>query len=187
MDGYIKCSTKSKRIWLFKGPLGEPSAVNVEGNGNPLQYSCLENPMDRGPMGSQESNTTEWLNHHHHQKKQGCSWHWGDEHDLDSHGSHLEGKCGAMEWEVLYIMFLAWLNIQYVNLGWHLLLKDSILSRWYFFKGEPSSTSIRFVLVQSPSHVQLWNPMDCNMPGLLVLHYPLEFAQMHVRWVSNAI
>ena len=31
-----------------------------EGNGNPLQYSCLENPMDRGPdglesMGSQKS------------------------------------------------------------------------------------------------------------------------------------
>ena len=35
-----------------------------EGNGNPLQYSCLENPMDRGPgrlqfMGSQELDTTE--------------------------------------------------------------------------------------------------------------------------------
>ena len=34
-----------------------------EGNGNPLQYSCLENPMDRGAcwvlsMGSQESDTT---------------------------------------------------------------------------------------------------------------------------------
>ena len=29
-----------------------------EGNGNPLQYSCLENPMDRGAwlsMGSQKS------------------------------------------------------------------------------------------------------------------------------------
>ena len=27
-------------------------AVNSgEGNGNPLQYSCLENPMDRGAMG----------------------------------------------------------------------------------------------------------------------------------------
>ena len=24
-----------------------------EGNGNPLQYSCLGNPMNRGPMGSQ--------------------------------------------------------------------------------------------------------------------------------------
>ena len=33
------------------------------GNGNPLQYSCLENPMDREPgrlqsMGSQESDIT---------------------------------------------------------------------------------------------------------------------------------
>ena len=24
----------------------------VEGNGNPFWYSCLENPMDRGTMGS---------------------------------------------------------------------------------------------------------------------------------------
>ena len=35
------------------------------GNGNPLQYSCLENPMDRGawwttvPTGSKESDMTE--------------------------------------------------------------------------------------------------------------------------------
>ena len=34
-----------------------------EGNGNPLQYSCLENPMDRGAcglqsMGSQQSEMT---------------------------------------------------------------------------------------------------------------------------------
>ena len=37
-----------------------------EGNGNPLQYSCLENPMDRGlvgysPRGYNESDTTERL------------------------------------------------------------------------------------------------------------------------------
>ena len=42
-----------------------------EGNGNPLQYSCLENPMDRGAWqatvhGSQELDKTEQLNHHHH-------------------------------------------------------------------------------------------------------------------------
>ena len=37
-----------------------------EGNGNPLQYSCLENPMDRGawwdgPWVTKESDTTECL------------------------------------------------------------------------------------------------------------------------------
>ena len=35
-----------------------------ESNGNPLQYSCLENPIDRslvgyGPQGHKESDTTE--------------------------------------------------------------------------------------------------------------------------------
>ena len=39
---------------------------NGEGNGNPLQYSRLENPMDKEPgrlpsMGSEESDTTERL------------------------------------------------------------------------------------------------------------------------------
>ena len=35
-----------------------------EGNGNPLQYSCLENPMDEGawcPWSRKESDTTERL------------------------------------------------------------------------------------------------------------------------------
>ena len=40
------------------------------GNGNPLQYSCLENPMDRGAWqtsskGLKESDKTERLTHTH--------------------------------------------------------------------------------------------------------------------------
>ena len=30
------------------GSIPGPGGVPGEGNGNPLQYSCLENPMDRG-------------------------------------------------------------------------------------------------------------------------------------------
>ena len=43
-----------------------------EGNGNPLQYSCLENPMGKrnlagySPWGCKESDTTEWLSTHIH-------------------------------------------------------------------------------------------------------------------------
>ena len=54
-------------IFLRHRPL-----TNREGNGNPLQYSCLENPMDGGawlaeepgqlsPWGREESDTTERL------------------------------------------------------------------------------------------------------------------------------
>ena len=33
----------------------------------------------------------------------------------------------------------------------------------------------------------LCDPMDCSTPGFPVLHHLLEFAQIHVHWVSDAI
>ena len=39
----------------------------------------------------------------------------------------------------------------------------------------------------SKSCLTLCHPLDCSTPGLPVLHYLLEFAQTHVRWVSDAI
>ena len=35
--------------------------------------------------------------------------------------------------------------------------------------------------VQSLSHVQLCNSMDCSTPGSSLLHYHLEFAQIHAH------
>ena len=43
------------------------------------------------------------------------------------------------------------------------------------------------VVVQSSSHVWLGIPMDCSMPGFLVLHHLPVFAQVHVHWIGNAI
>ena len=34
-----------------------------EGNGNPLQYSCLENPMDRGEPGGLQSMGSQRVGH----------------------------------------------------------------------------------------------------------------------------
>ena len=31
------------------------------------------------------------------------------------------------------------------------------------------------------------DPMDCSTPGFSVPHHLLEFAQVHVRWISDAI
>ena len=35
--------------------------------------------------------------------------------------------------------------------------------------------------------LMLWDLMDCNTPGFLVLHYLPEFAHIHVHWVSDTI
>ena len=50
-----------------------------EGNGNPLQYSCLENPMDGGawcPWGRKELDTTERLHFFFFQKEHSPTHTW---------------------------------------------------------------------------------------------------------------
>ena len=45
------------------------------------------------------------------------------------------------------------------------------------------SDGIVIIVVQWLSQVQLCDPMDCSTPGSSVLHYLLEFAQIHFHWV----
>ena len=46
---------------------------------------------------------------------------------------------------------------------------------------------LQFSSAQSISHVQLWDPMDCSMPGFPVHHQLTELTQTHIHWVSDAI
>ena len=75
LNKYLSCTvfpggSDSKASVYNAGDLGSiPGSGRIpgEGNGNPLQYSCLENPTDGGswcPWGHKESDTTEQLHFH---------------------------------------------------------------------------------------------------------------------------
>ena len=64
MAQMVKHLSTMQETWVQFPGLGR---FPREGNGSPLQYSCLENPMDRGaqcPWGRKESDTTERLHFH---------------------------------------------------------------------------------------------------------------------------
>ena len=54
-------------------------------------------------------------------------------------------------------------------------------SNWYTF------LVTMFVYSVAQLCLTLCKPMESSMPGFPVLHYLLEFAQMHVHWVSDVI
>ena len=89
----IYISTNSERdtgdTGLIPGSRRSPGG----GHGNPLQYSCLENPVDRGPWlatvhGVTESDKTETTEHTHNRillsHKMKCIWVSSDEVDESS-------------------------------------------------------------------------------------------------------
>ena len=65
--------------------------------------------------------------------------------------------------------------------------------RWkvfFFFlpelpQGSPDHYPL-LLLLSAKSHLTLFNPMDCSMPGSSVLHYLSEFSQTHVLWAGDA-
>ena len=61
-----------------------------------------------------------------------------------------------------------------------------MLCMWWTWKGVLYH-ELFTVVVQLPSHVWLCDPMDCSMPSFPVPHHLLEFAQVHVHCISDAI
>ena len=44
----VTAAMKLKDAYSLEGVMTNLDSIFGEGNGNPLQYSCLENPMDAG-------------------------------------------------------------------------------------------------------------------------------------------
>ena len=68
---------------------------------------------------------------------------------------------------------------------YHSGLGQEMLPQWGYLWVEAFS-SFQFSSV-AKSCPTLWDPMDCSMPGLPVLHQLSEFDQTHVHWVGDAI
>ena len=69
MDGFSPGGPVVKNLPANAGDTGDAASIPgsrrspAEGNGNPLQYSCLGNPMDRGAWWSTVHGITKGLEH----------------------------------------------------------------------------------------------------------------------------
>ena len=136
-----------------------------EGNGKPLQYSCLENPMngmkrqkDRTLKDELSRSGEQWRNNSRKNeemepKQKQCQ-------AVDVIGDKSKVRC---------------FKEQYCIGTWN--VKSTNQSKF-------SSLQFSSVTQSCPT---LCDPMNCSMPGLPVHHQLLEFTQIHVHRVSDAI
>ena len=137
-----------------------------EGNDNPLQYSCLENSMDRGAWRAtvqgdcKESDPTKQLT-------LSLSFYFSF-YMFSSLRSFLSSFVASPLFFPLPFFFHSFLSLP--------------LFHPYF---------LIFFFIQFSSVAQscptLCDPMNCSMPGLPVHHQPPEFTQTHIHRVSDAI
>ena len=159
-----------------------------EGNGTPLQYSCLENPMDgeiwwaavHGVAKSWTRLSDFPFTFHFHALEKEMANHssvlaWkipgtGEPGGLPSLGSHRVGHDWSDLAAARSILDAALSN------------SSTLLPAAFLFK---NSYSVQFN--SAPLSPTLCNPMNSSTPGLPVHHQLPEFTQTHVHWVSDAI
>ena len=93
---------------------------------------------------------------------------------------HCKGACLQEMREVITAFFL---NQQFKKINdLFILIVSSINS--FFYINQPISVYCCSVTQSCPT---LCSPMDCSISDFPVLHHLLEFAQIHVHWVSDTI
>ena len=136
-----------------------------EGNGNPLQYSSLENPVDEEPDGLLSIGSYRVGLQLKQLSMHACIW--------EGTGNPLQYSClenprdrGAW-WAAVY----------------------GVTQRWTLLKQLSSSSSSMPLLFRSvaQSCLTLCNPVNRSTPGLPVHHQLPESTQTHVHWVADTI
>ena len=155
-------------ILFISAPSKIPHLILVvgEGNGTPLQYSCLENPMDGGAW---------WAAVHGVAK----SWTQLSDFTFTFHFPALEKEMVTHSSSCLE-------NPRDGGAWWaavHGVAQSRIWLKW-LSSSSSNPCCCRSVTQSCPT---LCDPMDCSMPGFPVLHYLPEFAQIPVHWVSDVI
>ena len=94
---------------------------------------------------------------------------------------HLKGQVVRMKWNQICRSTWNLSSLFFCNTSWPLSREGEERPK------READNSRSGVVVQLPSCIWLCDPMDCSSPGLSILHCLLEFPQIHVRWVSDAI
>ena len=146
--------------------------LTLDGNGTPLQHSCLENPMDGG------------------------SW-WAAVHGVAQSQTRLSDFTFTFHFHALekematHSSILAW-RVPGTgepgglpSMGSHRVRHDwsdlAAAAATLDGRRQMSEKTMRIKFFKSLSHVWLFaTPWTASMPGFPVLHYLLEFAQTHV-------
>ena len=157
------------------------------GHGSPLQYSCLENPMDRGGLQATVRSVAEL--------------------DTSEATAHTHGVCliDGQAGDLGCFVFML-LHILMVSCLLHVL--NTELCKKYFFLPVSSLGYTRSILggytesefgichgrlivercYSVPKlNLTLCDPVDCSTPCFPVLYLLPEFAQIHVHWVGDAV
>ena len=176
-------------MWVPSHRLGRSPG---EGHGKPLQYPCLESPMDRGAWwdrgvrgATKELDVTEQLNNNSQKQNQSVGW----------LGQRPLNK------KIQTKMILNLLYIEYVLMCQWGVPGGSIQSRFTrSYKISQVFTGMTMISwdnsaqdnsVQFSSVAQLCptlcDPMNRSTPGFPVHHQLPEFTQTHIHLVSDAI
>ena len=150
-----------------------------EGNGNSLTYSCLEKSHgQRSLAGHSPWGRKSWTL----LSDLACK-----RTNIDCYFMFCVCVCACVCVCVCVCVWV-WREGSYNKYYQWLPFCDWIEGSFYFLPHfHPWFLHCTFSSVQFSRSVWLCNPMDCSTPGLPVHHQFLEFTQIHIHWVGDAI